>query len=33
VLGVGSYPLMVWLGGRYVRRAEEVDDEFTDLLG
>jgi hypothetical protein len=32
VLGVGSYPLMVWLGSRYVRRAEEVDDEFTDLL-
>ncbi|MHB1526216.1 MAG: DUF485 domain-containing protein [Candidatus Dormibacteria bacterium] len=33
VLGVGSYPLLVWLGSRYVRLAEEVDDEFTDLLG
>lgn len=32
VLGVGSYPLLVWLGSRYVRRAEEVDEEFTDLL-
>lgn len=32
VLGVGSYPLLVWLGRRYVRRAEEIDNEFTDLL-
>jgi uncharacterized membrane protein (DUF485 family) len=32
VLGVFSYPLLVWLGSIYVRRAEEVDDEFTDLL-
>jgi len=32
VLGVASYPLLIWLGSIYVRRAEEVDDEFTDLL-
>ncbi len=32
VLGVLSYPLLVWLGRHYVRRAEEVDEEFTDLL-
>jgi uncharacterized membrane protein (DUF485 family) len=32
VLGIGSYPLLIWLGSIYVRRAEEVDDEFTDLL-
>jgi len=32
VLGVGSYPLLIWLGSRYVSRAEEVDEEFTDLL-
>jgi len=32
VLGLGSYPLLIWLGSIYVRRAEEVDDEFTDLL-
>ncbi len=32
VLGLGSYPLLIWLGMVYVRRAEEVDDEFTDLL-
>ena len=32
VLGVLSYPLLVWLGRLYVRRAEEVDEEFTDLL-
>ncbi|MGA9775484.1 MAG: hypothetical protein WBU92_06135 [Candidatus Dormiibacterota bacterium] len=32
VLGVGSYPLLIWLGRHYVRRAEEVDEEFTDLL-
>ncbi len=32
VLGVGSYPILIWLGSIYVRRAEEVDDEFTDLL-
>ncbi|MHB1499674.1 MAG: DUF485 domain-containing protein [Candidatus Dormibacteria bacterium] len=32
VLGIGSYPLLIWLGSLYVRRAEEVDDEFTDLL-
>lgn len=32
VLAVVSYPLLVWLGSIYVRRAEEVDDEFTDLL-
>ncbi|MGC1185633.1 MAG: hypothetical protein WBA31_10870 [Candidatus Dormiibacterota bacterium] len=32
LLGVLSYPLLVWLGSIYVRRAEEVDDEFTDLL-
>lgn len=32
ILGLLSYPLMIWLGSLYVRRAEEVDDEFTDLL-
>ncbi|MGH7666011.1 MAG: hypothetical protein ACRENY_06555 [Candidatus Dormibacteria bacterium] len=32
VLGIASYPLLIWLGSIYVRRAEEVDDEFTDLL-
>lgn len=32
VLGIGSYPLLIWLGSLYVRRAAEVDDEFTDLL-
>jgi uncharacterized membrane protein (DUF485 family) len=32
VLGIVSYPLLIWLGSIYVRRAEEVDDEFTDLL-
>lgn len=32
VLAIGSYPLLIWLGRVYVRRAEEVDDEFTDLL-
>jgi uncharacterized membrane protein (DUF485 family) len=32
VLAVFSYPLLIWLGSIYVRRAEEVDDEFTDLL-
>ncbi|MGH7643640.1 MAG: hypothetical protein ACRENX_11660 [Candidatus Dormibacteria bacterium] len=32
VLGIASYPLLIWLGTIYVRRAEEVDDEFTDLL-
>lgn len=32
LLGVGSYPLLIWLGRHYVRRAEEVDQEFTDLL-
>ncbi len=33
VLGVGSYPVMVALGFLYVRRAEQIDDEFSDLLG
>ena len=32
ILGIGSYPILIWLGSVYVRRAEEVDDEFTDLL-
>jgi putative solute:sodium symporter small subunit len=32
ILGIGSYPILIWLGLVYVRRAEEVDDEFTDLL-
>lgn len=32
VLGVGSYPLLVWLGRHYVHRAEEIDNEFADLL-
>jgi hypothetical protein len=33
VLGAGSYPLMVALGLYYVRKAEAIDDEFSDLLG
>ncbi len=32
VLGVGCYPLMVALGLYYVRHAEAIDDEFSDLL-
>jgi putative solute:sodium symporter small subunit len=32
VLGAGSYPLMVALGLYYVRHAEAIDDEFSDLL-
>jgi hypothetical protein len=32
VLGVLSYPLLVILGLLYVRRAEGIDDDFTDLL-
>jgi putative solute:sodium symporter small subunit len=32
LLGTGSYPLMVLLGLNYARRAESIDDEFTDLL-
>jgi len=32
LLGVLSYPLLIGLGSIYVCRAEEVDDEFTDLL-
>ena len=33
VLGGASYPLLVALGALYVRRAEAIDDDFTDLLG
>ena len=33
VLGGASYPLLVALGAIYVRRAEAIDDDFTDLLG
>ena len=32
VLGVGSYPLMIALGLFYVRHAETIDDEFSELL-
>lgn len=32
VLGGLSYPLMAVLGILYVKRAEAIDDEFTDLL-
>jgi hypothetical protein len=32
VLGAGSYPLMAALGLYYVRRAEAIDDEFSELL-
>ncbi len=32
VLGVGSYPVMVALGLYYVRKAEMIDDEFSELL-
>ena len=32
VLGVGSYPLMIALGLFYVRQAETIDDEFSELL-
>lgn len=32
VLGAGTYPLMIALGLYYVRKAEAIDDEFSDLL-
>lgn len=32
VLGVASYPLMIALGLYYVRHAENIDDEFSELL-
>jgi hypothetical protein len=32
VLGVGSYPLMIALGLYYLRHAETIDDEFSELL-
>ena len=32
VLGAASYPLTVFAGYFYVRRAEAIDDEFGDLL-
>jgi hypothetical protein len=32
VLGAGSYPVMVALGLYYVRGAERIDDEFSELL-
>ena len=32
VLGVGSYPLLIALGLYYVRHAETIDDEFSELL-
>jgi hypothetical protein len=32
VLGVLTYPGLVILGLLYVRRAEGIDDDFTDLL-
>jgi hypothetical protein len=32
VLGAGSYPLLVAMGLYYVRHAETIDDEFSELL-
>jgi hypothetical protein len=32
VLGVLTYPVLVVLGLLYVRRADGIDDDFTDLL-
>jgi hypothetical protein len=32
VLGVGSYPLLIALGTYYVRHAERIDEEFSELL-
>jgi len=32
LLWFGSYPLMLGLGWYYVRRAEQIDDEFSDLM-
>ena len=32
ILGVGSYPVLIALGLYYVRKAETIDDEFSDLL-
>lgn len=32
VLGAASYPLMIALGLYYVRSAERIDDEFSELL-
>ena len=32
ILGLGSYPLMILLAVNYARRADAIDDEFTDLL-
>jgi hypothetical protein len=32
VLGVGSYPVLIALGLYYVRTAETIDDEFSELL-
>jgi hypothetical protein len=32
VLGVLTYPVLVVLGLVYLRRAEGIDDDFTDLL-
>jgi hypothetical protein len=32
VLGAASYPLMIALGLYYVRHAERIDDEFSELL-
>lgn len=32
VLGAGSYPVLIALGLYYVRKAETIDNEFSDLL-
>jgi putative solute:sodium symporter small subunit len=32
LLGLGSYPLMILLALYYTRRAEDIDDEFTEIL-
>lgn len=33
VLGVGVYPVMIALAAFYVRRAERIEAEFTDMVG
>lgn len=32
LLGVGVYPVMLWLGWLYVRAAERNEKDFTDLV-
>ena len=33
LLGVGCYPVILWLGLRFVRRAERNERAFQDLVG